>query len=315
MRRNNEHILRRRVQRQVGRPIGNTIWTWAHELGFVTEALEVEGGDQGLVEFVAQALRVRDSGLRAAAQRAARGNPLGASPGTHAARIEAISRLAALEAASDEEILSFRERVLQRHSPLTPDEAEAYLENEQARGQPTKEFTGPMELLKYQNRRISQDVHVWPGSPLDRLRMLADSLSESFPWQPAQAAAFVLEGVVPLATPFMLRLQQPWHETRPRRSKVILEIDLWVPAAQVARAYRRLQRQVLSGHNRPISQRSIDLVNFVLTHRPESWPALLKAWNKEHPEGGYSNYRSFRYAFARASRSLLQPDYHLHVPS
>jgi len=88
-----------------------------------------------------------------------------------------------------------------------------------------------------------------------------------------------------------------------------MEVDLWMPASAVLRAYRDLQRQVLPGHNRPISRRSIDLVNFVLGHRPATWPKLLERWNSEHPTATYADYRRFRYAFQRARQSLLHPRY------
>jgi hypothetical protein len=172
-----------------------------------------------------------------------------------------------------------------------------------------------MEALRYHNGHITYDLHVWPHSPLDELRRLADELARSYPWQPAQAAAFVLEGVIPLATPFMLRLPQPVHEGRPRRAKLTMEVDLWMPAGEVLRAYREVQRAVLPGHNRPVGPASIELVNYVMSvratesDRRSTWRTLLDRWNLEHPGRRYASYRSFRSAFERASRSLLNPMY------
>lgn len=310
---NNEHTaLRRRMERHLGRPVSQAAWDLATKQGFVEVALDpVYGPDRedGLVGFLTALLRVEDGGLRARATRKSRApEPLPRPNPDTSARVEAVSRLAAEHAAGDEEILRFRQRVLGRNEPMSAEEAEAYLDLPEARG------TGPLEngrtvLLKYQNRNVACEIHVWSGSPLDGLRKLAESLTKFYPWEPAQAAAFVLEGLIPLATPFMLRLPQAPHETRPTRAKLVMEVDLWMPASSVLRAYRDVQRHVLPGHNRPVSRRSIDLVNFVLTYRLDTWPKLLERWNTEHPTAAYSDYRRLRYAFVRARKSLLFPTY------
>jgi hypothetical protein len=316
----NEHkTIHRRMAKLLGRSISGAAWTLACEESYVAEALDPAYGasrEDGLVAFLKALLRVEDAGLRSRARsrQSASGRVLRGTESS--ARVEAVSRLAADLAAGDEEILRFRQRVLGRDTPMSADEAEAYLDLPGAR-QPRRtspSASGPT-VLKYQNRHVSHDLHVWPGSPLDELRKLAESLAKSYPWEPAQAAAFVLEGLVPLATPFMLRLPQAWHDGRPRRAKLIMEVDLWMPAAAVLRAYRDLQRQVLPGHNRPVSRRSIDLVNFVIQHRPATWPKLLERWNNEHPSATYADYRRFRYAFERARQSLLFPRYRPYMGS
>jgi len=301
------------MAKQLGRPISDGVWALATREHYVAEALDPAYGgapaESGLAAFLAALLRVEDAGLRGRVRMVqSNSGPKGSES---LARIEAVSRLAAEHAAGDDEILRFRERVLGRSAPMSASEAEAYLDLPQARqGRRRSSLSGgPTETLKYHNRHVSHDLRVWPDSPLDDLRRLAERLSQSYPWEPAQAAAFVLEGLIPLATPFMLRLPQAWHEDRPRRARLVMEVDLWMPAAAVLRAYRRVQREVLPGHNRPVSSRSVALVNFVMKHRPATWPRLLERWNTEHPGSEYSNYRSFRYAFDRASRSLLHPTY------
>jgi hypothetical protein len=223
--------------------------------------------------------------------------------------------LAAEHAAGDEDVIRFRQRVLGRDAPMSPDEAEAYLDRPDAPQSYQSRESGPAhtEVLRYQNRHVFYDLHVWPQTPLDQLRRLALSLSQSYPWQPAQAAAFVLEGLMPRATPFLLSLPQTWHETRPRREKLVMEVDLWMPASAVLRAYRAYQRKVLPGHNRPVGPKSINLVNFVLRHRPATWQKLLDGWNTEHPDTPYPDYRRFRYAFQRAERSLLHTGYRIYI--
>lgn len=314
---NNAHIsLRRRIAKQIGRPISDAAWSLAIKRRYVAEALNpafAVSGERELSAFLRDVLRVEDAAL-STRLRSARPRPR--PRGTASlARLEAISRLAAELAAGDEEILRYRTQILRRDQPMSPELVEAYLDSPDARGSGSRPFQAgeSMPLLKYHNRRISHDLHVWPNSPLDKLRILAEKLAQSYPWEPAQAAAFVLEGLIPLATPFMLRLPQTRHEGRPRRAKLIMEVDLWMPADDVLRAYREVQRKVLPGHNRPIAGRSIALVNFVMRHRPATWASLLARWNTEHPGQVYANYRSFRNAFERASRSLLHPTYKLYL--
>jgi hypothetical protein len=318
MRSNNEHneehierVLRRRMERRLGRAVSAAAWDLATEQGHVEEALEPAygpAGEDGLFRFLTALLRVEDGGLQVRVNRRSKApEPLTRPTVELAARIEAVSRLAAEHAAGDEEILRFRQRVLGRAKPMTAEEAEAYLDLAEARGNP--QANGRTEVLRYQNRHVDHALHVWPGSPLDELRKLADSLVKFYPWEPAQAAAFVLEGLIPLATPFLLHLPQTWHETRPTRAKLVMEVDLWMPAASVLRAYRAAKRQVLPGHNRQVSRRSIDLVNFVMAHGPGTWQEHLDDWNTEHPTDKYSDYRRFRFAFIRARKSLLFTTY------
>jgi len=302
------------MERRLGRSVSQAAWEMADQRTYVADALDAIGEEE-LYRFLTDLLRVEDGSLRARARRSRVVKPSARPTADLSPRIQAVSRLAAEHAAGDEEILRFRKQVLGRDTPMSAEEAEAYLDLPEAR-QPRFRSAIDAEsigLLKYQNRHVSHDLHVWAGSPLDKLRKLAATLAQSYPWEPAQAAAFVLEGLIPLATPFMLHLPQTWHETRPRRAKLVMEVELWMPAAAVLRAYRDLQRQVLPGHNRPVSRRSIDLVNFVLQHRPATWPQLLDFWNSEHPTTGYFDYRHMRFTFERAQQSLLNPRYRFYA--
>lgn len=309
------------MERRLGRSVPPAAWAMAKQQRFVAEALDPaygRSGEDNLVAFLAALLRVVDDQIRAVPVRLRSAPPITALDTANLrARIEAVSRLAGELAAGDEEILRFRQRVLGRDTPMSAQEAEEYLDLPEARGSRDTSplMGGPPELLKYQNRHVNHDLHVWVGSPLDGLRLLADGLAKSYPWMPAQAAAFVLEGLTPLATPFVLHLPQVWQEGRPRRAKLVMEVELWMPASAVLRAYRDMQRQVLPGHNRPVSRRSIDLVNFVLQNRPGTWPQLLARWNGTHPATRYPDYRRFRYAYERARRSLLFPAYRPYIGS
>src|SRR5437773_8680405 len=125
---NNEHSLRRRMQKLLGRPVTPAAWEIAAEKGYVRAALGPAHatGEDDLRGYLEELLRVRDEGLVAHARST---NIPGAAQLPHlAARIVAVSRIAAEEAAGDEEILRFRERVLGRETTMTPEEAEEYLD-------------------------------------------------------------------------------------------------------------------------------------------------------------------------------------------
>lgn len=259
----NEHNLRRRVERHLGRHVSDTAWAMTKEQQFVSEALHEPSPDifEEICRFLAGLIRLERAAARNAMERSRRAGLPSVVGRDLGPRIEAISWLAAADAADDAEVLRFRDRVLGRTSPMTPDEAEAFLEDAEAR------------------RSRS-------GLP--------------FP---------ALEGLVPEATPFTLRLPQRWHATRPRRVRVEMNVDLWMPAATVLRAYRDLQRKVLPGHNRQVSPRSAELVSFVEQNRPASWPALVGRWNTEHPTRPYADFRTLRTAYLRARQSLVEPGY------
>jgi hypothetical protein len=316
----NEHRrLRQRVTVRLGRAVSDAAWEMARDERFVGDALDREyaRGEDLLVDYLSRLLHVVDAGPAGIPRRRKPDTVTDVpAPAYLLPRIEAVSRLAAEAAAGDGAVLAFRRTILGRHAPLSPDEAEAYRDDDGARSAPRRATSrGPDVVFEYQNRRVHHTLHVWSDSPLDKLRRLATTLTESYPWVPEQAAAFVLEGLTPRATPFMLRFPQPVHEDRPRRARVVMEIDLWMPAERVLKTYRELQRAVLPGHNKPISRRSIDLVNFVMQHRPATWPELLTAWNNEHPSGTYRDYRRMRTAFERASTALLAPRYRTYLPT
>ena len=300
---NNEDRLRTAMARRLGRAIPEVVWQLATSQGYVRDAvLAGHAGEGGLMAFLRRQLATRDTGLTTAARRSSR-VASGSAEGRMelVARTVALSRLAAEHAAGDEAMLQFRHEVLGRLEPLSATEARQFLED-RAPG------SGP--VLRYQNRELDWELRVVPGSTHDRLRLLGEALAASYPWEPAQATAFVLEGLVPLATPMLLHLPQHLgREPRPPRRRLVLEVDLWVPAPMVLRAYREAQRRVLPGHNRPLSRRAVDLVNFVQAARPATWPQLLTRWNAAHPTAPYADYRRMWTAYERARQALLFPRY------
>ncbi|TAM55772.1 MAG: hypothetical protein EPN50_10585 [Chloroflexota bacterium] len=343
------HPLRAQAERRLGRHVPDAAWRLAERRDYVTDAaLTGEDGMDQLVAFL--------DGFRAAAP-PPRGRTTDTSAWAQE-RTLAVTRLAAAAATDDPEVHSFRAEVLRHAAPLSAAEATALLESPLAREVPASHLgLAPWPIVGHQARlqapggttytvswadgsdtvvlpardplpRLSlayvqaddrvRTVEVSHDSVLGRLAELSETLAKSYPWEPALAAAFVLEGAAPWASGIRVTRRQ-WmplgRQARPPRARITIEVEAWVPADVVTRAYRESQREVLDGHNRPLAERSIQLVNFVLDARDAepnvTWPALRERWNRAHPAAPFPNFRNMRFTFERASRSILYPRYRL----
>jgi hypothetical protein len=176
-------------------------------------------------------------------------------------------------------------------------------------------------------------VRVWKGSVLGELQRLASQLARKHPWQEDQTALFVLTGATSLAS--TLRGGTRYSDgTGVAAHKydymlITLEVRDWVPAEEVAKAYRKLQREVYGGRNyRSPEDRNVELFRFVLEQsevqvvdREEhlakltlpQWKEMRQAWNGIYPKGHewhyYSskdpNARVFRRDFDRGQQAVI----------
>jgi hypothetical protein len=79
--------------------------------------------------------------------------------------------------------------------------------------------------------------------------------------------------------------------------------------------YRRAQNEFLGRHNRPISERRLELFRYVnaRTSDPERktapWRALMEEWNHAHLEWSYGDVRNFARDYWNAFRLILFPKY------
>jgi hypothetical protein len=171
-----------------------------------------------------------------------------------------------------------------------------------------------LDVLSYPGERGKAEVvPVWSGSVLDELRELGAWLAAYYDWQEAQAVWFVLTNAVPLVSPLRQEVRlafRGWGTS----ARITLSIAPWVPAKTVLKAYRAVQRQMLGGDNRPLSQRNLAIFRFV-TDRMEGgdrrtpWRTLLAEWNLAHSEWPCEDVRTFARDYGRAERALLYPSY------
>jgi len=180
---------------------------------------------------------------------------------------------------------------------------------------------------------IAQRVRVWRGSVLSELQRLAGQLARKHPWQEDQAALFILTGTTPLASTLRggIRFSDGTGVLAHKYEyKIItLEVRDWVPAEEVAQAYRKLQREVYGGRNyRAPADRNVEVFRFVLeqsevriVNREEylakltlpKWKEMRQAWNELYPRGHRWHYynstdpdaRIFYRDFTRGQQAVI----------
>jgi hypothetical protein len=134
-------------------------------------------------------------------------------------------------------------------------------------------------------------------------------LAAIFPWDPYDAARFLLTGERPEVVPLELSYN--------RHSRFItLTFAPWISEKTFRKAYRKCQKVVQGGDNRRMKDRTLAVVRFVTEHtddegrRPLSWSQLTDLWNQHHPsEWRFKDRFGLRKAYLRAEEEL-----YLNVP-
>lgn len=176
----------------------------------------------------------------------------------------------------------------------------------------------PAILARLGKQHDAGPLVVWPGSILDKLRVLSDWLADTYQWDTEEAAWFVLTG-----TPPRVPTLRAGYETPSRAfgefGAITLTVAPWVPADAVLRAYRQHQRTALGGDNRPVGKRGLTLFRFVRQHRPPDgqkvpWREVLRQWNNEFPQWRYDDVRRLARDHDRVERALMPARRHVPAP-
>lgn len=158
---------------------------------------------------------------------------------------------------------------------------------------------------------MRHETTVFDGSILDALRRTGLAL-KTFPWQDGESLLFALTGNIPSIAPMSssMKLAMSSHSDRAR---IQITADPWVSAASVARMFGRAQKQLLARHNRPISERRLELFRFVTANQQDleipPWRGLMENWNKKFRSWRYDDVRNFSRDYWSAARGLLFPQY------
>jgi hypothetical protein len=152
-----------------------------------------------------------------------------------------------------------------------------------------------------------ESVEVRSGSVLDELRLICEYLAERHYWYDKTIPGFVLSGVQPLLAPIQFR-----HDTSTYfHGTVKLEAPIWVTAETVKQHFSLMQRALLKHRHRSISDRMLELFQFVqergepLKNARGGWDKLWLEWNSSHPEKRYGTVRQFRRDYKERARKPL----------
>jgi hypothetical protein len=181
----------------------------------------------------------------------------------------------------------------------------------------------PSTPLVFVDEGRLKKAETWPGSLLDELRQLGVELEERYHWPKGAGPWFVLTGDIPPVNPFTTggKLTHADHTY----CTITLQIEPWVSADTVLKAYRAIQRDFLGRDNRPLSQRTLAQLRFVMARSTDDgqlppWRTLVDEWNAAHCHertewiyrdcDGEPDIRRFARDFRRAYQAVVHPRYH-----
>jgi hypothetical protein len=98
------------------------------------------------------------------------------------------------------------------------------------------------------------------------------------------------------------------------RQVFTLNFAPWISERTIRKAYRKGQKVVQGGDNRPMKERTLAVMRFVTEHTNDegrrllAWAQLTDLWNKEHPgEWRFKGRSGLRKAYLRAEKELARP--------
>lgn len=157
---------------------------------------------------------------------------------------------------------------------------------------------------------VIRSLPVVPGGTLDRLRRIAERLSHQYRWDPAGAATFILTGFAPFVS--TLTAQIDWRSDLSVMTRIVLTVDLVMTPKQVAEAYRRERKKLVTTFPREMDQKSLLLaaVTQSKSFAGHTRADQMKVWNIIAGEDWqYSDVHKFGRDLRRAVHRLLHPHY------
>jgi hypothetical protein len=249
---------------------------------------------------------------------------------------ETVSLYLARKAASTPKVKRFRQERL-GGKLLTTEEAEEFLRGELLSEAPEDlrslsehdraffdyvGFMGLEELLEFlvpidrsavgSSQRLlfpyeADSGRIWVGKKLaGNYSELCLYLAAFFPWQPHDAARFLLTGERPEVVPLEVSYE--------RHSRFFtLNFAPWISEKTFRKAYRKCQKVVQGGDNRRMKERTLAVMRFVTEHTDDegnrpSWSELTNLWNKKHTGAWkFKDRFGLRKAYLRAEKELATP--------
>jgi len=127
---------------------------------------------------------------------------------------------------------------------------------------------------------------------------LGRRLATTYPWDPGDAAWFVLTGEAPKVEPVRL-----FHDEA--RGTFTLTFMPWVSKMIMLQVRRVAQQRSDSGE---LKEKALEVFRFVTEHAnaqgSKAWDKLRAEWNKRHPDQRFANRSSIASAYQRAEKKL-----------
>jgi hypothetical protein len=318
--------VRTELQRQLDRPVDNSIWTWLEEQGEVMAAVDRANTDRQLDDAVRDLIDRYRWGQRLEALR--RGDaeapvPRPALPPDR--RAYAVAEVLKIEAAAVPEVKQFRASRLASRL-LAPQEVhdwvldayrDAYFEappltyvvvpEHDRAGEPV-DWIRPELRYKHADEPGSRFVRIGASGALAELKQIAGQLESLFGWKEEDASTFVLTGHVPVEPRARATSLLPRSRGQARMS---LDISTRVSPADVASFYAKARRHFEFGHERRLDEEwRARLAPFAASARVRGlrWREAMNEWNTREPAHTFTDYRIFQRACTRAyERTMGQP--------
>jgi hypothetical protein len=157
-------------------------------------------------------------------------------------------------------------------------------------------------------RKMVGDEALTPKGLSERTKARARAMSE------LSALRTGVEGEPPQIEPVKARVRAAGgsKDRTLHRWVVSLDIEAWVPAEEVTRVYRNLQRQFIHEQGGRTEEGTYEVARFVWRELRKNdgsrltWPALLERWKQAHPDGHrFKTYNNFRQFFVRGEEATV----------
>ena len=133
----------------------------------------------------------------------------------------------------------------------------------------------------------------------------ATSRYHRYPISPEKALWCILTGEFIPEPPIRIRWEREHTPGWYRRAKIIMEVEGWMSAEEVADHYRHAQKEVLGKTPQSLALKSWTLLEFVNENKDLTWSELFDKWNKEHPVWHFKQVGHLHQLHKNASKKLV----------
>ncbi len=150
------------------------------------------------------------------------------------------------------------------------------------------------------------------GSVIEDIRGLGSRLANDYlGWGEEGAVWYLLTGEAPELQPVRISGRaRPPQGFVPFQHNVTLSVLPWVPAKEVERIYRNIQKQVLKETSHETSLGILETAQFCWQQfrakgPMPSWRIWCERWNQTYPDKRFKTWRNFREYYVRGSKKAL----------